>query len=65
MTYFDQAEASIHLGVVVVLVVIFLGLPGRVHRDGVSAVLAAAGNVIPAKDPKNAQFQLGTTNVKL
>ena len=43
-------EGGVWLGVVIVLVVVFFGLPGRVDSDGVSRVLAPAGYVISSKN---------------
>ena len=45
-------EGALGLGVVVVLVVVLLGLPGGVHGDGVGAVLAAAGDVVSSENPE-------------
>ena len=45
-------EGALGLGVVIVLVVVLLGLPGGVHGDGVGAVLAAAGDVVSSENPE-------------
>ena len=45
-------EGALGLGVIVVLIVVLLGLPGGVHGDGVGAVLAAAGDVISSENPE-------------
>ena len=45
-------ERALRLGVVIVLVVILLGLPGSVHSHSVGAVLSSAGNVVTTQDPE-------------
>ena len=49
-------KRTLGLGVIIVLVVILLGLPGSVHSHGVGAVLSAAGNVVPSQDPGTSEW---------
>ena len=49
-------KRTLGLGVVIVLVVILLGLPGSVHSHGVGAVLSAAWDVVTTQDPETSEW---------